>query len=208
MPSSVYPDELAKTLLEHCPKPGLVERVWPRLLPLMRRAYMDTYPLKEASALDPERVRKALADGFGTKVDQVRFISLSDKQPLQGIEAQEMINHPPRSLTTNRHEAFRALVRYDKDERFHDEYFKELGDPMTESFFNGHWSSFADGADLSTAMMVMQTPTFYLFFLLGYLFAGEEADVDAMLPLAELLPDMIPVGERFEELGTWIVLVK
>lgn len=208
MPSSVYPDTLAKMLLTHCPKAGLVDRVWPRLLPLMRRAYTDTYSLKAASELDPEQVRKALAEGFRTKVDKVRFVSMASKGVLRDLDLEEMINHVPRSLTTNRQDAFRALGEYDKEGRFHDEYFKELGHPLSEAVISGNMQAFAVGGDLPTMVVVSTTPTYTLFFLLGHLFAGEEADVDAMLPLVQLLPHAMQDGERIEELGTWIVLVK
>jgi hypothetical protein len=208
MPSSVYPDELAKILLKQCPKAGLIERVWPRLQTLIKRAYGDVYPLKHASALDPEQVRKAIADGLQTKVDKVRFVSLSSKDALQGLDIEEMINHVPRSLTTNRQDAFRALAEFDKDSRFYDGYFKELGHPLTEAVIMGNMRAFSGGGDLSTMMIVSTTPGRALFFLLGHLFAGEEADVDAMLPFIELLPHAIPVGEQIEDLGTWVVLVR
>lgn len=206
-PKSIYPDELAKMLLKHCPTPGLVNRVWPRLQLLLRRAYSDTYPLAPAGILDPERVRKALAEGFRTKVDAVRFLSLSADEPLKDLNMDDMINHVQRSLTVNHHEAFRALAAHDKDGRFHDEYFTELGYPLIGSVFTEHMESFTVG-DTPTHMMILSSPTFILFFFLGYLFAGDEATVDAMLPLMEMLPILIPVGEEVSDLGTWIVLVR
>lgn len=206
-PKSIYPDELVKMLLKHCPTPGLVNRAWPRLQLLLRRAYSDVYPLAPAGILDPERVRQALADGFRTKVDAVQFVSLSADEPLKDLNTDDMINHVARSLTTNHHDAFRALARHDPDGRFHDEYFLELGYPLINSFFTEHMDAFTAG-DTPTHMMIMSVPTFTLFFFLGHLFAGDEAAVDAMLPLMEMLPILIPVGEEMTDLGTWIVLVK
>jgi hypothetical protein len=207
MPASIYPDELAKLFLAHAKDKALVERIWPRLQPLMRRAYMDRYPLMSARLLDPARVAKAIEAGFRTKVDAIRFISLSDKQPLAGLEADEMATHVDRALMTNRDHALDALRNHEKGVVFLKEYFHELGQPLMESLLMGHMKAFTAG-DMAVHSIVMTAPAFCLFFLLGHLFAGEEKEVEDMMPLIELLPFAIPLGEPFDELGTWIVLVK
>ena len=57
-------------------------------------------------------------------------------------------------------------------------------------------------------MIIPHIPTLTLFYILVSLLAGEEEQVEEMLPLYELVQGAIPLGEPWDDLGTWIVLVK
>ncbi len=208
MSQSAYPNELAKMLLDHCPVPGLVNRIWPKLQTFITRAVSDTYPLAPEGIFDPERVRAAVEGGLGTAVGSVRFVSMSDDGPFADLETGDMITYVLRSLGANRTEAFNAIALHPEGRRFREAFFTELGNPIISAFFSEHQAAFAAPGDMETYKIILAGPTFILLFFLGYLFAGNEEGVDAMLPLVELLPYAVPFAEPFAELGTWIVFVK
>jgi hypothetical protein len=211
MPTSAYPDELAKLLLANAPDKGLVERTWPRLLPLMRRAYGDEYPLAPGRIFDPARVAGIISTALCTRVDAVRFVSMSGKRPLEAIDADDLVTHLHLALDVNRKDAIAGVISSKIGRRFVREYFDELGGPLSEAVFTGNMLSFTSG-DMRVHGIIMTGPMYLLFFTLAYVIAGDAKGVEEMLPLAELMTQAIPVGEPFgaslDAPATWIVLVK
>lgn len=45
-----------------------------------------------------------------------------------------------------------------------------------------------------------------LFFYLGFTLAGDREKMGQLTPLIELLPHTLPLGEKKDEPGTWLVL--
>lgn len=203
---------------------GLLPVVTEIILQYGRIARKKSFPLVTGSQLDHAEAANVirLATG-GEQVKHIQAVSVSapyDCEPwLPG-------GHPPEALHDDI-DILEMLVRQSIEperglfeivvDRFADEFWEALGEPLADALLDGQidehlfsalrdrffWDSPVD----LYGMYLWANVRVPLFYLLGFMLVGDKRRVDSFVPLMRFMQKAIPVGEKADEPGTWLVLV-
>lgn len=188
-----------------------------------RIARKKSFPLVTESELDHTEAANVIKLVTGEQVGRIQAVSVSapyDCEPwLPG-------GHPSEALHDNI-DILEMLVQQSIEpkcglfsivvDRFADEFWEALGEPLADALLDEQidehlfpalqdcffWDSPVDlyGTDLWANVRVP------LFYLLGFMLVGDERRVGRFVPLMRFMQKAIPVGEKADEPGTWLVLV-
>lgn len=201
-------DVLLQFLRKHALDRKLLDRVWETVELFIAIGDAKRYPLVKAAAVDRGAAVEAIKSGLCTVVTDVRCISASKGFPNdEWLYDDVYCNHPALSLSTNRRESIDESI----DEEVFDEllslFWMEIGNRMVLSFVKSHGEFIAE-MDPGIGGLLASTAAVALFYLLLYGLSGQEDQVEEMEAFLVLLVEAIPIGETWDELGTWLLLVR
>lgn len=176
--------------------------------PFFRKAEAGEYDLVPADDLKADEAAEAIAIASGAEVGRIACVSLSrGASPLVGAARAAFWEAHARDLSLDlkaalwrRHDA--ALVNaIPADRRHHLErvIWHAVGEPLWHSFERNRWDE--TGIDLRLVIRANVLAAFLHYAC--FVFLGNEARVDAMLPLMRLMTRTLPLGERADAPGTW-----
>lgn len=199
---------LLQFLRQHAVDQKLLDRVWETVELFIAIGDAKRYPLVKATEVDKDAATGAIKKGLLTVATDIRCISASQGFPNdEWLHDDAYCNHPALSLATNRRKDLDLLIDEDVAENFVPLFWLEIGNRILFSFVKSHGKLIAD-MDQNMGGLVAATSTVALFYLLLYGLSGQEEQIEEMEAFMALLIDAIPVGETWDELGTWLVLVR
>jgi len=167
-----------------------------RLEPVIATVEKGVYPLASRSSLDADAVAEVIAGAIGRPVRSVAFVSAS--RPLER----------PQWMTT---EVFREMCRR-VDLR------RNIGEPMADALrvafkYEGEELPFEETgagivADLHESLSNSRVASIgaCIYFFGRAALAVDRRGMERLLRLVELLPKAVPLGEKKDAPGTWLVL--
>lgn len=198
--------------------PGPVPDVMELLEPFFRIAESGTYRLAPKGEKSVEEVVSAIALATGKNVTKVVFISKSNPL-LESEEIQDVINRNG-IWSYNDEGEFEDSLSSIYDEREMAKYPRtideaDLPDSLWDSFHNCLWDSLDEILRDSFRDALWDNPYSplksilreSLYYYMGFHLARKHKKMEQLYLLIQLLPRAIPLGQKKEEPGTWLVLV-
>lgn len=199
---------LLQFLRQHAVDRKLLDRVWETVELFIAIGDAKRYPLVKATEVDKTSVIEAIQKGLLTVATDVRCVSSSQGFPNdEWLQSDAYCNHPALSLATNRRKDLDTLIDDEVAEEFVPLFWLELGNRILFSFVKSHGTLVAD-MDQNMGGLLASTATVALFYLILYGISGQEEQIEEMETLLTLLTEAIPIGETWDELGTWLLLVR
>lgn len=199
---------LLRFLRQHAPDRKLLDRVWETVELFVAIGDAKRYPLVKATAVDRDAAVDAIKSGLCTLVTDIRCISASQGFPNdEWLHDDAYCNHPALSLSTNRRESIDGSIDEEVLDEFMPLFWMGLGNRILLSFTKSH-GAFIEEMDQNIGGLLASTAAVALFYLLLYGLSGQEDQVEEMEAFLALLVDSIPIGETWDELGTWLLLVR
>jgi|GEM_PF-7037700 len=186
----------------------LAQRSLQLLEPLVTYGENGSYPLKPSASLDTSAVARAIARAGRTVANQVRVIPsrsgfAEEESHLRAEQAYVM--HLPLIFWKNRKEELDRSLPEDLRKELDDLVSSCLVDRLLYALQQSH-DSFIGQLDLPLMAAVWTTPLIAAYYLLAYAAIGDRRSFGELVPLMEILPRAIPIGEPWKELETWLVL--
>lgn len=180
------PEALKRFLLDNAKDKTLVLGAFKELQPFFAKAETGVYDLFPASELVASEMAQAISLAIGKKVEKVIFVSEAHPFP------------KPEWMSQGAYE-------------------NSLGD----SLGGGSLGDSLGGGNLESSLWRSLRDNFWgslrdslgsslwrsLFYFTGFALAGKKEEVARLTPLVKLLPKAIPLGEKKDEPGVWLVLV-
>lgn len=199
---------LLQFLRQHASDRKLLDRVWETAELFVAIGDAKRYPLVKATAVDRDAAVDAIKRGLCTLATGVRYISASQGFPNdEWLHDDAYCNHPALSLSTNRRESIDGSIDEEVLDEFMPLFWMGLGNAILLSFAKSHGAFIAE-MDQDIGGLLASTSAVALFYLLLYGLSGQEDQVEEMEAFLALLVDSIPIGETWDELGTWLLLVR
>lgn len=203
-------DALKAFLHANCANDALARKTFALLLPLIKVTEGEGYPLAAAIDIDKAALIRAIGSATACICKDVKFIpsgQINDIGLDEWTEDVDYVNTIKESLFSYRSDVFKKGGRLGKERA------ALLIEMLDKTFFGGlNKRLIASHADLANVLdrelyrSVMAVPDLIAAYLIAYAMLGDESNVDAIGLLAARLPKAIPIGEPWNELGTWYVL--
>ena len=208
---------LEKNAKEQAMVPFAMERMEPFFL----RAEAGKYDLRKGSAELAVHAKNAIAISTGTKVHKVILVSQADMLPMKPEwMSQDVYDKSLQaSIGISIGTSLQASIGTNLGNRLWTNLGNRLWTSIGTSLWNTLWTSLGTslGNRLGTSLgnrlgnrlwtSIGTSIGTSLFYYLGSTLVDDQKKVDRLISLIELLPHAIPLGEKKDEPGTWLVLV-
>lgn len=208
-------DGFRKFLEENAKAPETVPEAMRLLEPFLLKAESGKYVLDEASELLAKSAEEAISMATDKEVTKAVLVSVKNPYPRPEWMCQKA--HEA-SLRDSLGDSFRASLWASFRASLGDSFGASLWDSLRASPWVSLWDSFRASpwarlrdslrASLGDSLgdNLWYSLKVSLFYHLGYTVTGDREKVARLTPLLELLPHAIPLGEKADEPGVWIVL--
>lgn len=188
--------ECLKTfLLENGPDRAMIDIAMRHMEPFFVNAEGRQYELCPGTALKDEDVSRSIAQATGKDVKKIIFMSRKQPYPKPDWMAQEAHDT---NLGACLRDSLGISLGVSLEVRFWDSQLYSLDDILWYCFKDSLWASL--GASRWNSLVVCFS------YYLGFTLAGDQKKADCLTLLIELLRHAIPIGEKKDEPGTWLVL--
>jgi hypothetical protein len=179
--------------------------------PLVRKAETGMYDLEPAARLRSDDAIDALAAATGVPIARASFVSLRDGgHPLVGDARTSFWDAYARGLTRNVKGVLWRRNMSDLHERLGQSAADELGERIWQTVGEPLWHSFEgnrwDETGQQLRLVVRANLLESLVQFCGYVMLGDETRLATLRPLIRLMASTMPVGERNDDPGNWVII--
>lgn len=208
-------EQLRLFLEQNAKNPARVSEATEILEPLFRNNDQGAYPLARAEELDPAEVAQVIATATGRTVKRVVFVSREHPFPKPEWMSEKVYEafyaHSfDGSLRDNSWDILRDIFR-DIGGSLWDSLWNSLGNNLWDNLryiLGGSlWDSLGDRLWGSFRSSIGRSVGGSVFYYLGFSLLNDAVHIEQLAPFVRLLPRAIPLGEKADEPGIWIVLV-
>ncbi|MFH1098585.1 MAG: hypothetical protein V1723_01495 [Candidatus Uhrbacteria bacterium] len=214
--------KLQAFLAKYAKNPARVQEAMTLLKPFFRNAERGTYPLAKGEKLDLAEAARAIATATGRKVGRIVVVSREHPFPIpkpgwmteeayqdllwEGFPVLFWVSivwdsqRPGKGLRGNIGDVLDGSVEDDLWDNFVSSLWSRLARTLHDDLKGSFW----DRIDESDLWRCLEDG---LFYFLAFAFLDDDANIKRLTPLIRLFPRAIPLGEKRDESGTWIVLV-
>lgn len=164
--------------------------------PLIKRIEKGVYPLAPAHTIHAEHVAKAIEGAIGRPVSDVVFVSEACPLPKPEWMTEENYRHICRhtDIRQNLRDTLASCLRERSEYDGDDIPFANIGVGLV--------------ADISESLSYSRLASIgaCVFFFGRAVVFGDRGDLERLGKLLEILPHSIPLGEKKDQDGVWLVL--
>lgn len=202
---------LAAYLAERVRAPGDAAADLALLDPFVRKAESGTFDLKPARLLRSDDAIDALSAATGAPIARASFVSLDEGgHPLTGDARTSYWDAFARGLAVDVKGLLRRRNLSDLQERLGsaeadqlaERIWQTVGEPLWHSFEGNRWEVTGHPLRLIIRANLLES----LVQHCGYVMLGDEARLATLRPLMRLMASTMPLGERNDDPGNWVVI--
>lgn len=199
---------------------SIIRKAVENLGSLFDHADSGVYPLQPVAGILrwPINIRGILQVGTDADIEEVGLVSagapVSFGKP-GSIRHGLFHGHFSRSFGQSLDTAFEeklkdvlysSLIRDRLGSRLMDKLADRLIMSLRRSLRDSPWVNHEDSYGTSFRLHIEVSISISLFYYLGFALAGDKDSVQRLTPLINLLPHVLPIGEKKDKPGVWLVL--
>lgn len=202
---------LAAYVAERMRAPGDAAADLALLDPFVRKAESGMYDLKPAGLLRSDDAIDALSAAIGAPIARASFVSLDDGgHPLMGDARASFWEAFARGLAAdvkgllwrrNMSDLQERLGRAETDQ-LAERIWLTVGEPLWHSFEGNRWEVTGHSLRLIIRANLLESLVQYC----GYAMLGDETRLATLRPLMRLMVSTMPLGERNDDPGNWVII--
>nr|ALV85557.1 hypothetical protein [uncultured bacterium pA1] len=200
-------------LVALAPRAALIPEALETMTPYFAQAEADRFELAPADAIDLREAASAIARATGLPADRVLTVSLAEPMPRPAWMARQEYDHVVMDTLVSSHVdrisrtidplVDAVFVRLGRNGiPFRRAFLDHLGNALWTSLENCVSDSLKIPLALPHGMRLWQV----LFLYLGSAATADEETMRRFAPLVTLFSRAIPLGEKRDERGAWLVL--
>ena len=205
-----YPGTVTQYLIDACHDEALVKAAFPAVAPFFQIAADNAYRLRpgpEIDATEAHATVERLTDGAIAKIETVSFTEPFPKPDWMSLTAYARAFHAGLSgaTTSNLSSILRETCEVDIRRRLTPASWANFGSflhsNLMDQLFKTFGRSFGAMGELLWGGVARSLNCFFGFILLK-----DAAGIDRLTPLLCLLVKAIPLGEKRDQPGVWLIL--
>lgn len=191
-----------------------VNTAFERIKPHCAKASSGSLALSPAHTVPPESVAKALGLAFNANITAVAVVSGYGAASPSGLDIEEA-RRIRSGLKIGEGLADRLARAHDYalKEVLAESVRRELRQLMNQTFGDSLWDAFLNTFQEASWLRAMRAAMFDglwygLFYYLGFVVAGRQERADRLRPLVVMLNGVLPLCERGDGSGEWIIVAR
>lgn len=191
----------------------IIDTAFERLRPHISRASSGTLALNPARAVPHEPVMKAMTMAFNAEVKDILIVPAYQPSeiPLDSDEVRRLRSglKTGEGLADRLSRSHEYALREALSESTRRELRQLMNQAMGEQLWSAFLNTFQDHCWLKSMRAAMFDGLWYgLYYFLGFVVAGRQERADRLRPLVVMLNGALPLCERGDHTGEWIVVAR
>ena len=197
------------------------ENVMSELEPFYQIAEQGNFELILPEEIDTEKMKVAIQLATDKHVERIVFISINNPFPKPEWMTEDVYKNSLRdslgdSFWNSLRDSLGDSLRDSLGDSLRDSFWNSLWNSLGDSFWNSlrdslgdsFWNSLRDSLRDSLGDSLRDSLRVSLYFFVGFSLANKDKEVSRIKPFLPLCSKCLILGEKKDEPGTWLVLVK